>query len=85
MEYLSDPNRMAELVDFFQLHSRRVLFGDGALAELGEECAHLKAKKIVLIRDADIETLEERVRGVLDDAGIELLDVYTDVVPNPTS
>ena len=84
VEYLSDPNRMAELVDFFQLHSRRVLFGDGALAELGEECAHLKAKKIVLIRDADIETLEERVRGVLDDAGIELLDVYTDVVPNPT-
>ena len=84
MEYFSNEQRLAELADFFQLDTRRVLFGDGALSALGAECERLDARRVVLVRDADIKPLETAVAEVLHQAGIELVDVYTDIVPNPT-
>ena len=84
MEYFSNAQRLAELAEFFQFDSRRVLFGDGALSELGAECARLNASRVVLVRDAEIQPLEQAVTAGLDGAGIELVDVYTDIVPNPT-
>ena len=84
MEYFSNEQRLAELADFFQFDTRRVLFGGGALSELGAECARLNASRVVLVRDADIKPLEAAVAEVLKGAGIELVDVYTDIVPNPT-
>jgi alcohol dehydrogenase class IV len=84
MEYFSDEQRMDELADFFQFDTRRVLFGNGALSQLGAECARLDAHRVVLVRDPDIKPLETAVAEVLRQAGIELVDVYTDIVPNPT-
>jgi alcohol dehydrogenase class IV len=81
--YFNNDERKAELSEMFGFQRRRVLLGEGAVYNLGDECRRLNAKKVFLVRDPGIEALEQPVRWILDREGIEITGSFTDIVPNP--
>ena len=83
-EAFQAPDVRAALVETFRLVDRRILFGDGALQSLPDECRRLHAKRIYLVRDPALEDLSLRLQSCLAEAGIDVAVVDTDVVPNPT-
>ena len=84
VDYFGTPERRQEVGEFFGFDSRRVVLGVGALRTLGEECGRLQAGRIVLVRDPGIAALEQPVRAVLEEVGIEIAGLFEQIVPNPT-
>ena len=80
--YFADERRRRGMIEFFGFEQRRVIFGEGAVRTLGEECARLGAGRVFLVRDPGIEALEKPVRAAM--GGVEVVGVYDDIVPNPT-
>lgn len=80
--YFADEMRRRRMIEFFGFEQRRVIFGEGALRTLGQECARLGAGRVLLVRDPGIEALEKPVREAME--GVEVVGVYDDIVPNPT-
>ena len=80
--YFADERRRRRMIEFFGFEQRRVIFGEGAVRTLGEECARLGAGRVFLVRDPGIEALEKPVRAAM--GGVEVVGVYDDIVPNPT-
>ena len=78
--YFADERR--RMIEFFGFEQRRVIFGEGALHTLGQECGRLGAGRVFLVRDPGIEALEAPVRAALGE--VEVVGVYDDIVPNPT-
>ena len=75
--------RMAELTEMLGFERRRILLGEGAVYNLGDECRRLGATRIFLVRDPALEALEQPVRWICDREGIEITGTFTDIVPNP--
>ena len=82
VSYFADERRRRRMIEFFGFEQRRVVFGEGALHTLGQECARLGAERIFLVRDPGIEALEAPVRAALGE--VEVVGLYDDIVPNPT-
>ena len=76
--------RLEEAKRFFQFDRRRVVLGQGSADKLGEECQHLRAGRVLLVRDPGIAELETPVRQALESQNIELVGVYDGVISNPT-
>ena len=82
--YFVNPAQRTALGEFFRFDRRRVLLGEGALGCLAAECGRLDLKQVLLVRDPGIAALEELVRPALEKGGIEVVDVFDEVVSNPT-
>lgn len=83
-QFFGDEKSRDELREFLNFDTRRVILGEGAVYHLALECKRLDARKVMLLRDAAIGQLEEPIRWTLNRAGIELVDVFDHVIPNPT-
>ncbi|MFH1570650.1 MAG: iron-containing alcohol dehydrogenase, partial [Gemmatimonadota bacterium] len=84
-EFLDDPERQAELRAMLKFDQRRVLLGVGACGELGEECHHLGARRVLLVRDPAVKRLAETARHALQQGGVQVVEEYTAIVANPTT
>ena len=82
-DFFNHGDRQRELAQMFGFQRRRLLLGEGAVYNLGDECRRLNARKVFLVRDPGIEALEQPLRWILDREGIEITGSFTDIVPNP--
>ncbi|MDP6983026.1 MAG: iron-containing alcohol dehydrogenase [Candidatus Latescibacteria bacterium] len=83
-DFFESESSRTQLGEVFRFDRRRILFGEGALKSLPEECRLLKATRIYLVRDPALGDLSAQVEGVLAEGGLQVVVVDTDVVPNPT-
>ena len=82
--FFAQRHRLDELIDLFKFSERRILLGEGALANLGDECHRLGAARALLVCDPGLDRLAAEVRGALGATRIELVGQYDGVVRNPT-
>ncbi len=82
--YFATAEHRAALRDVFRFDHRRVLLGVGAIEQIAAECQRLGARRVLLVRDAAIEAVVTPVVQALTAGGIEIVDTFTDIVPNPT-
>ena len=83
-EYFNSDQRRQALAEMFGFDRRRVILGDGAVNMLGEECRRLAAHRVMLVHDPALPQLEAQVRSILEAGGVELIGIFSDIVPNPT-
>ncbi|MEC8646118.1 MAG: iron-containing alcohol dehydrogenase [Candidatus Latescibacterota bacterium] len=82
--FFAQRHRLDELIDLFKFSERRILLGEGALANLGDECQRLGTTRVLLVCDPGLDRLAAEVRGALGATRIELVGEYNGVVRNPT-
>ena len=82
--FFAQRHRLDELIDLFKFSERRILLGEGALANLGDECQRLGTARALLVCDPGLDRLAAEVRGALGATRIELVGEYDGVVRNPT-
>ncbi len=82
--FFVEKHRLDELIDLFKFSKRRVLLGEGALANLEDECQRLATTRALLVRDPGVNKLAAEVRGALVETRIELVGEYDGVMRNPT-
>ena len=68
----------------FDLDRRRVIFGDGALDGIANECLLLGARRVFLVYDPALPHLEGVLRSILEVRDVELVGSFCNIVPNPT-
>ncbi len=84
VEGFSGEQRRDEIAELFEFRHRRLVFGEGALDTLGEECRRLGVGRVFLVRDPQIGALEAWVLQLLEKEGIGVVGTYRDVTPNPS-
>ena len=82
--FFAQKHHLDKLVDLFKLSERRILLGEGALANLGDECHRLGTARALLVCDPGLDRSAAEVRGALGATRIELVGQYDGVVRNPT-
>lgn len=87
--YFDSSSRRAALREMFRFDHRRILFGDGAVAELPAECDRLGAQRLLLVHDPALSTVVQPVIESLNIDGMNtngvcIVSTFTEVVPNPT-
>ena len=53
--FFAQRHRLDELIDLFKFSERRILLGEGALANLGDECQRLGITRVLFVRPAWID------------------------------
>lgn len=84
IEYFAKAEIQRELTAFFKFDQRRVILGEGALEQLGEECRRLGAGRVLLVQDPGVAALGEEVQRVLAEGGIAMTGIFDQIAPNPT-
>jgi alcohol dehydrogenase len=76
----------SDVAHFADVPGGEVLFGVGALAEVGKKASALGASKVLLVTDPGLREAghEERCIGYLKDAGLQTI-VFDEVRENPTT
>lgn len=82
--YFDSSERRQALREAFGFERRRVLLGEGAVQQVAAECRNLGASRALLVRDKAIESVAVPVVEALRQGGIEIVGLFTDIVPNPT-
>lgn len=83
-EFFASDARRRGLTEMFDLDRRRVIFGDGALDGIANECLLLGARRVFLVHDPALPHLEGVLRSILEVRDVELVGSFCNIVPNPT-
>lgn len=87
IDQLSEGFDVPEFVRRFEhIPGGEVVFGEGAISQVGRKAKALGAERVLLVTDPGIRQAghEERCRKYLDDAGLKVF-VFDDVRENPTT
>ena len=77
--FFAQEHHLDELIDLFKFSERRILLGEGALANLGDECHRLGTARALLVCDPGLDRLAAEVRSALGATRIELVGQYDGV------